>query len=47
VAAVSKPYQEMPTQMTMMDYTEEALKGVQEVEKAEEKVMTAAIEIPE
>jgi len=31
----------------MMDYAEQALQGVKEVEKAEEKVMTVAIEIPE
>lgn len=40
VAGLSKP-------QTMMEYTEQALKGVQKVEKAEEKVMTAAMEIPE
>lgn len=47
VAAVSKPYQEVPSQMTMTDYAAQALKGVKKVEKAEEKVMAAAAEIPE
>jgi len=47
VAAVSKPYQTVSKPVTMMDYAEQALQGVKEVEKAEEKVMTVAIEIPE
>ena len=32
---------------TMMDYAEQALRGVKKVEKAEEKVIAAAVEISE
>jgi hypothetical protein len=31
----------------MVDYARQALKGVKKIEKVEEKVMTAAVEIPE
>ena len=36
-----------PARTAMVDYARQALKGVKKIEKAEEKVMTAAVEMPE